>query len=463
MTSLSLRARLTLWYTLALLVVLCLFGANVLWQQRRIGIRRVDRELEALTATLANVVLDELNEHDVLITAATEATATVTAPGRALAILDMRGRVLGARWSGLELRDLPPGGDAEPSVRTVDTGSGAWRVHANPRTFGALSLVLLVGSPVSDVLREQREVQEAMLVGIPIVLLLAGGGGLWLASIGLRPITDMARRAAGIPPTGLEDLGQTQRTDELGQLATAFNGLVARLRAALQTQRQFMADASHELRTPVSVVRATADVMLSRDHRDEAEYREAVAIVGEQARRLGRLVEDMLVLARADAGGYPLRPVDLYLDEVVADCRRAVDVLATERGVTIRSNGSPEIPFRGDEDLLRRLVLNVLQNAVQHTPTGASVAVDVRQEPESVTIRVTDEGPGIPPGDQQRIFDRFVQLDPARRGQGTGLGLPIAKWIAEAHNGTLVLEHSGPGGTTFCVSLPSSRGELAGC
>ena len=163
---------------------------------------------------------------------------------------------------------------------------------------------------------------------------------------------------------------------------------------ALQTQRQFMADASHELRTPVSVVRAAADVTLSRDHRDEAEYREALAIVGGQARRLGRLVEDMLVLARADAGGYPLRPVDLYLDEVVAECRRAVDVLATERGVTIRSGASPEIPFRGDEDLLRRLVLNVLQNAVQHTPAGGSVAIDVERDAGAVRIRVTDDGAG---------------------------------------------------------------------
>ena len=458
MTTMSLRARLTIWYTLALFVVLCVFGANVLWQQRRIGIRRVDRELEGLAATLANVVRDELSEQDDLVTAATEATATVTAPGRALAILDTRGRVLGARWSGLELRDPLPQDGAGPSVRTVGTGAGAWRVHASPRAFGDRTLVLLLASPMSNVLREQREAQEAMLVGIPIVLLLAGVGGLWLASIGLRPITDMARRAASIAPTGLEDLGQTQRTDELGQLAGAFNGLVARLRAALQTQRQFMADASHELRTPVSVVRATSDVILSRDHRDEAEYREAMGIVGGQARRLGRLVEDMLVLARADAGGYPLRPVDLYLDEVVADCRHAVDILATERGVTIRSDGSPDTPFCGDEDLLRRLVLNVLQNAVQHTPAGGSVAVDIRQEPEAVRIRVTDEGPGIPPDDQRRIFDRFVQLDPARRGQGTGLGLPIARWIAEAHNGTLVLERSDSSGSTFCASLPTASG-----
>jgi heavy metal sensor kinase len=454
MTRLSLRARLTLWYSIALLVVLCLVGANVLWQQRRIGFRRVDRELEALAATLANVVQEELNEEDDPVTAATEATSTVTAPGRALAIADANGTVLGARWNQLTLPG-PIGGSDGPSVQTIESNGAAWRVHTRPHAFGNRTFVLVVATPIADVLREQREVQEAMVIGIPIVLLLAAAGGLWLASVGLRPITDMAGRAAKIAPTGLEDLGETDRSDELGQLATAFNGLVARLRATLQTQRQFMADASHELRTPVSVVRATSDVALSRDRRDEPEYREALAIVGGQARRLGRLVEDMLVLARADAGGYPLRPVDLYLDEVVAECRRAVDVLATERGVEIRAAGSPDIPFRGDEDLLRRLVLNVLQNAVQHTPTGGSVAVDIRQEPAAVSIRVSDEGPGIAAGDQQRIFDRFVQLDAARRGQGAGLGLPIARWIAEAHKGTLVLEHSGPKGSTFCVWLPT--------
>jgi two-component system OmpR family sensor kinase len=454
MKMLSLRARLTWWYTIALLVVLSLFGADVLWQQGRLGLRRVDRELDGLTTTLENVVRDELTETDNPTAAAQEARTTVTAPGRAVAILDAHGHVLAARWNGLELRDPLPRADAGPLVATLQSPPSAWRVHARPQSFGATTLVLLVASPLSDVTRERREVQEAMLVGIPIVLLLAGGGGLWIASVGLRPITDMARRAAAIPLTGMEDLGQPDRTDELGQLAGAFNGLVARLRAALQTQRQFMADASHELRTPVSVVRTAAEVTLSRDHRDEDEYREALAIVGGEARRLSRLVEDMLVLARADAGGYPLRPVDLYLDELVADCRRSVDVLARERGLAIHAAGASEIPFRGDEDLLRQLVLNVLQNAVQHTPPGSAVAVDICQGPDSVKIRVKDGGPGIPPLDQERIFDRFVQLDPSRRGQGTGLGLPIARWIAEAHGGSLVLESSGPGGSIFCVSLP---------
>jgi signal transduction histidine kinase len=211
----------------------------------------------------------------------------------------------------------------------------------------------------------------------------------------------------------------------------------------------------------VSVVRTAADVTLARDHRAEAEYREALTIVRGQARHLGHLDDDMLMLARADAEGPSLRRVDLYLDDLIDECRRTVDVLAMERGVRIRSEAREEIAFRGDEDLLRQLVTNVLQNAVQHTPSGGEVGIETVQRAGSVTIRVTDSVPGIAAADQQRIFDRFVQLDPARRAKGTGLGLPIARCIAEAHGGTLVLERSEPGGTTFCATLPADDHHVA--
>lgn len=408
---LSLRARLTLWYTIPLLAVLFLFGLLVLSQQGRLGLRRVDRELDALTTTLGDVLRDELSEQDEPSLAAREVLDTVTAPGRALAILDGRGNVLAARLNGLEPADV------RALAQQADGASnrGAWRVRTERMTSGDDVMRLVVATPLADVRREQNETREDMLVEIPIVLLLAGAGGLWLASVGLRPMT-----------------------------------------SALEMQRQFMADASHELRTPVSVVRAATDVTLSREHRDEGEYREALTIIGGQARSMSRLVEDMLVLTRAEAGGYPLQSVDLYLDELVAECRRSVDVLATERGVAIRLAPTVEIPFRGDEDLLRRCIMNVLQNAVQHTPSGSGVDIEVHADPIGVTIRVTDQGPGIPPQAQERIFDRFVQLDPARRSEGTGVGLPIARWIAEAHQGTLVLESSGPNGSTFSLWLPRS-------
>jgi signal transduction histidine kinase len=421
MKGLSLRLRLTVWYSLALLVTMSLGGAVVLREQARVGMRRVDRELDAFAGTLRGVLADELMEHDDVAVAAEDARRTVTIPGRAVAILDATGHPLTADWGRLHLGEALPSGDDGSRVWTAESPDGAWRVHTTPQSFQKNRLVLLVATPLSDVTREQHEVQEAMVIGIPIALLIAATGGLYLASVGLRPITE-----------------------------------------ALRTQRQFMADASHELRTPVSVARVSAEVALSREHRDEGEYREALTIVAGEAQRLSRLVDDMLVLARADAGGYALRSVDLYFDEIVAECRRAVDVLAAERGVTIRSLGATDISVQGDEDLLRRLVLNILQNAVQHTPSGGDVEVELVSEPGRVRLRVSDHGPGIPAADQARIFDRFVQLDVSRGRQGTGLGLPIARWIAEAHRGILVLESSGSGGSTFTVVLPANVHESRG-
>ena len=162
----------------------------------------------------------------------------------------------------------------------------------------------------------------------------------------------------------------------------------------------------------------------------------------------------MLVLARADAGAYPLRPVDLYLSDIVEDCRRVVDVLAAERGITVTASGPRDVPVRGDEELLGRLLVNLLQNAVQHSPRGGFVGIEVSPNGSRVFVRVRDSGDGIPDADRARIFHRFVQLDASRRTEGTGLGLPIAKWIAEIHEGSLSLESTGPGGSTFCVDLP---------
>ena len=455
MSPLSLRARLTLWYLATLLVVLSVFGAEIVWQQGRIGLRRVDRELDDATATLANMLQDELTEMSDPAAAAAEVRRLMAAPGRAVAILDADGRVLAASWNGLPVSS-EPATRSESQVWTDETPSGAWRIHVIRRTFGGAAYRLLVAAPLADVLRERREAQDAMLIGIPIALLLAAAGGLWLASVGLRPITDMAHRAADLAPIGMEDLGQSERRDELGQLARAFNGLVARLRHALQTQRQFMADASHELRTPVSVIQSAADVTLTRQHRDECEYRDALDIAGTEARRLGRLVEDMLVLARADAGGYPLRRVSRYLNELVSECQRTVDIVARERRVTVTTSATGDVSFFGDEDLLRRMLLNLVQNAVQHTRPGGQVNVDVSPDSTQVAIRVRDEGPGLPDADRERIFGRFVQLDAARRANGAGLGLPIARWIAEAHGGAVTVEASGTSGTTFRVVLPLS-------
>jgi heavy metal sensor kinase len=452
----SLRTRLTIWYTLALFVVLALFSVALLWQQERVGMRRVDRELTALGTAATSVIRDELHEQPDSRAAALDVIETFATPNRLLVIADEHGRVLSEHWNQLDPQPIDPPTAGSVRTWTVSGRSGPWRLRALGERFGTTPMAIVVGMPLADFEREQHEARDAAIIGIPLAVLLAAGGGLWLATVGLRPVTEMAARAARIPPTGEEDLGPPARDDELGRLTSAFNGLVGRLREALATQRQFMADASHELRTPVSVIHTTADVTLSRDHRDEAEYRDAVTVMSGEAGRLGRLVDDMLVLARADAGEYPLRLVDLYLDELVTECARALDVLARQRRVRIVVGQLPEIELRGDEDLLRRLVMNVLQNAIQHTTCDGEVVISAGRSHDQVSIRITDGGRGVADADRDRIFGRFVQLDPSRRSEGAGLGLSIARWIATVHHGTIALESSGPQGSTFCISLPVS-------
>ena len=234
--------------------------------------------------------------------------------------------------------------------------------------------------------------------------------------------------------------------------AAAFNGLLDRLMHTLQAQRQFMADASHELRTPVSVVRTTAQVTLARDTRSAEDYREMMEIVGEQADRLTHLVDTMFLLSRAEANGLPLAPEPVYIDDIVSESARALQVLARQRDVTVTADGETEVRFTGDNRLLRQMVTNLLDNAVRHAARGGEVRATVRQTTSTITIRVVDDGSGVPADAHERIFQRFARL--SQEYAGAGLGLPIARWIAEAHSGSLVLESTGPGGSTFTVTIP---------
>ena len=248
--------------------------------------------------------------------------------------------------------------------------------------------------------------------------------------------------------------------DELGRLAETFNDLLSRLEASITTQRQFMADASHELRTPVATARTAANVALQQPHREEREHRETLTIIEQQAARLSRIGDDMFTLARADAGTYPVRQMPMYLDEVVDDVVKAARVLASTRDVSIEAATIPSAPFTGDEELVRRLMVNLLDNAIRYTPPGSTVRVDLEQAPRGYGLSISDRGPGIPLDAQPHIFERFYRAEGARtRREGTdggaGLGLALARWIAEAHGGHLTLARSSEAGTTFTAFLPN--------
>jgi signal transduction histidine kinase len=221
-----------------------------------------------------------------------------------------------------------------------------------------------------------------------------------------------------------------------------------------------MADASHELRTPVATARTAASVALQQTRRDEADYRGTLEIIEQQTARLSRIVEDMFTLARADAGNYPVHRTPMYLDEVVEDVVRAARVLAAAKDVSIASRTVPSAVFSGDEDLVRRLLVNLLDNAVRHAPPGSAVDVDLDQSAGGWSISVSDRGPGIPEEIRPHIFKRFYRGDAARRrgrsDGGAGLGLALARWIANVHGGDVTLARSSDEGTVFAVFLPAS-------
>jgi signal transduction histidine kinase len=448
---LSIRARLTLWYSSIVVLVLVTGGVVGVLVQSDLALRRLDEDLARTMATLEGVMRTEFGEGLSLVDAAHEASIEVVVPDRTMVLEQSDGTVLQVWGLPMPRRDIPSFGQAD-LIDTLALAPGDARVLVRHVEHAGNAYTAAVIAPLAPFRAQYAETIWAGVLGIVVGLFIAAVGGWFIARQTLKPLTRMAYQARDINarnPT--ERLIAPPVNDELGDLATSFNELLARLAAALNQQRQFMADASHELRTPVSVVRTATQVTLSQSMRTNEEYRESLTIIGEQATRLSRLVDAMFLLSRAEAQGIPLRPEFLNVDDLLAESARAVRVLAEQRGITVLTGGDEEVGLTGDDALLRQMVGNLLDNAVRHAAAGGNVSAILERSAESVTLRVTNDGEGIPPAHQSRVFERFVRLSDS---EGAGLGLPIARWIAEAHGGTLALERSLPGRTTFVVTLP---------
>ncbi|HEY9282197.1 MAG TPA: heavy metal sensor histidine kinase [Pyrinomonadaceae bacterium] len=465
----TVRGRLTLWYVSALALILVTFGVAVYVMLSRALHRRVDDALRSTLEISITSLTNDAEEGQSPRSAAQSTASELSHPQQALMIFDDAGRLLAEHPYEEDLHIRLPDLGAIPAdevyLYTVTEEDDAddhhrlavRRVRIPPADT---PYIVLASQPLEAVEDELESLREILYFATPAALLLAGVGGWFIARQGLAPVAAMARSARQIGAGSLDSqLPVANPRDELGQLATTFNELLARLDAAFDEQRRFMADASHELRTPLSVMSTAAGVTLKKQRRDEAEYREALRVVAEQARRLSRIVNDMFLLARADAGRYPVRKRALYLNDLLTEVTRAGGVLAADKGVTFEVSNLEEAAFHGDEDLLRQMLLNLVDNAVKFTPAGGVVRLGLERRGGEYLLSVSDTGPGIPAEARAHVFERFYRADKARTRAddgGAGLGLAIARWIAEAHDGDLELYDSGRAGSTFVARLPST-------
>ena len=465
----SMRTRLTGWYALLLAVVLGVFSIVLyltleafLDGQVDDNLRQsVDQALGGLRLTSGRLSLPP-NEGESDIDPLVER-------GLLVRVIDLDGKPVQSAGPFRTLQ-LPPeliasamqGHSSFSNVTAPGDGTPA-RLYAAPyivdgKVYGAV----VVGQSLQP---NQAALSELLLVlslAVPLTLVFASAGGLFLASRALQPIDRITRTAQRISASNLgQRLNLPLPDDEVGRLARTFDSMLARLDDAFRRQRQFTADASHEMRTPLAIIKGNIGVTLNRP-RKAGEYETVLKDVEEEVDRLTRLVEDLLLLARADGDLPLLHTEELDLADVLGVVLEQVTPLARARGQNLGLNIPSTIPIQGDPDKLLRLFLNLLDNATKYTPEAGKIEVRSRAGIANwVVIDVADSGPGIAPEQAELIFERFYRVDEARgrKSGGVGLGLALARWIAEAHGGRIEVSSKPGHGSIFSVWLPRHGGE----
>jgi heavy metal sensor kinase len=478
------RVRLTLWYSIVLGLVLVLLAVLTYFLYWHNSARRTDsniRELSEAFVTTFNAELTHETGPGAVKNAGAQSMVEHRFRGTFFALVDPSGNVI---QSSLDLprigssreqlnRDFFPSETFRALVAAASTsgelhtvhgpaGKSRFRTMARPLAAVGRTYTLVVLQSLHPQMEMMEYIRNTFLWAIPIALFAASIGGYFLARKSLAPVAAMAAQARGMGASNLQSrLPVANERDELGQLALSFNQLLERIEASFEQQRRFMADASHELRTPVAILRGETEVTLSQSERTPSEYRETLTVLRDESQRLARIIEDLFTLTRADTGQYPLSPRDAYLDEIASEALLRARSLALPKNISLTSTIEADLPIHADEALLGRMLLNLLNNAIKYSPSGSTVTLACRREGDHYVVSISDNGPGIPAELQPQIFERFFRADKARARSegdtgGAGLGLSIARWIAEAHHGRLELTRSSPSGSNFTATLPAS-------
>ena len=462
MKRLSIGVRLTLWYLAIFALAQILFGAGMWLILRNNLFDLVDDGLEAQVDDLKNFLQSQPKDRTIAkVQEEVNETYTIEHPGDYLAVyadnnqLIYRSAFMQAHPSVL----VPPDQVKRPIVRSRRIDHRPFRFLFQKLEVNGHVYTVEMGLPADDAVETLHDFRSYLLMFAPLLFLVAAGGGYWLSRRALSPVDALVRTAREVSGTNLSSRLQKLETgDELQRLSDTLNEMLDRIEAAFQRITQFTADASHELRTPVSLIRTEAELALRRS-RGEAEYKESLRHILLEAERTTALIEQLLSMARADSGRETLHfePVDLRqtLRSVVDGWQQ----VATIRNLQFSANlNAPDFSVMGDETLLRRLADILLDNALKYTPSPGSVHLSLELQGESAVIRVQDSGVGIPEEEQGKIFERFYRVDKARSRAhgGAGLGLAIAQWIVTQHGGSIQVESQAGQGATFRVELPTA-------
>jgi heavy metal sensor kinase len=483
----SIRSRLTLWYTLVVLGTLLLFGGvsyyytgqkltenldlslqnEVRWVKEFIGpqasrVRPSKRSIDAMMRNRAaqpgrpgglerdTTVEEEADE----IWNAIYRHNIQSRKRTYIQFLDRKGAIIYRSYNlssdSLVVRDSIP-----LNFPVVLTG----RMTEEPVRVAAIrdaNFTYLVGYPLAELRDLQDNLYLTFLILIPIAVVISLVGGYMLAKSSLRPVDDIVTQARKISAENLEmTIPVRNPRDEIGRLGTTINEMTTRLHESFAQVRQFSADASHELRTPLTIMRGEIELAL-RSTKTPDEYRSVLESALEEIMRMTAIIDNLLVLAKADQGRYHSDLSEVDLGTLMRELYEDTEVLALRKDIHVALSETKDICIVGDRLRLRQLFLNLIDNAIKYTPQGGSVTLSLGQDNGNARIAVSDTGIGIPREEQSKIFDRFYRVDKARSRDlgGSGLGLSIAKWIAELHRGTITVSSAPHEGSTFTVLLP---------
>jgi heavy metal sensor kinase len=462
MKSLPIGARLTLWYSAILAVVLAIFGFSAYFGMRNSVHRTVDEELQARVEGVRGLIERisrygdaedlrvELREHSEL-----------RGGGALLEVSDEKGNWL-YRSPAIREYELPMQNASSPT--TIVFKGMPLRILDASIAGGNRLYQVQVATPMDDFYGALSHFRILVVVAIPLLLLCAAGGGYWMSRRALAPVDQITNTARSITVHNLSSrLVIPPARDELQRLSETLNEMLERLDIAFHKIRQFTADASHELRTPIALMRTRAELAL-RKPRDSEDYRATVAQIHSELEKTSELIEKLMLLARADAEAETLQFCTADVTEIAREACAQGRILSEAKQIRFREELPREpMPVECDPQALRRLFLILIDNAVKYTQPTGEIEVTLGRQDGFLIGAVRDTGIGIAAEDLPHVFERFYRADKARSRDtgGVGLGLSIGRWIAEAHGGTIEVESSVGGGSVFEVRLPLFKQRLA--